>query len=91
LGKRLRNSSWGRFQPQADDIEAQKEGLLPSLVKKAGELGLLSGDITEEDGDRMDKVSVLLMMEKMSQGGDPSWWPTLSYRHWISSHHLFRK
>jgi len=60
----------GEVQPQADDIEAQKEGLLPSLVKKAGELGLLSGDITEEDGGQgLDKVSVLLMMEKMSQGG----------------------
>ncbi len=60
----------GEIQPLADDIEAQKEGLLPSLVKKAGELGLLSGDITEEDGGQgLDKVSVLLMMEKMSQGG----------------------
>jgi alkylation response protein AidB-like acyl-CoA dehydrogenase len=60
----------GEVQPVADDIEAQKEGLLPSLVKKAGELGLLSGDIEEEyDGQGLDKVSVLLMMEKMSQGG----------------------
>src|SRR5512139_2518887 len=60
----------GEVQPQMDDIETQKEGLLPSLVKKAGELGLLSGDITEEDGGQgLDKVSVLLMMEKMSQGG----------------------
>src|SRR3990170_1181136 len=60
----------GEVQPVADDIEAQKEGLLPSLVKKAGELGLLSGDITEEyEGQGLDKVSVLLMMEKLSQGG----------------------
>jgi len=60
----------GEVQPLADDIEAQKEGLLPSLVKKAGELGLLSGDITEEyGGQELDKVSVLLMMEKLSQGG----------------------
>ncbi|MGD0915712.1 MAG: acyl-CoA dehydrogenase family protein [Thermodesulfobacteriota bacterium] len=60
----------GEVQPQIDDIEAQKEGLLPSLVKKAGELGLLSGDITEEyGGQQLDKVSVLLMAEKLSQGG----------------------
>ena len=60
----------GEVQPQADDIEAQKEGLLPSLLKKAGELGLLSGDIEEEYGGQgLDKVSVLLMMEKMTQGG----------------------
>jgi alkylation response protein AidB-like acyl-CoA dehydrogenase len=60
----------GEVQPQVDDIEAQKEGLLPSLVKKAGELGLLSGDITEEYGGQdLDKVSVILLMEKLSQGG----------------------
>ena len=60
----------GEVQPLAEDIEAQKEGLLPSLVKKAGELGFLSGDITEEyGGQELDKVSVLLMMEKLSQAG----------------------
>jgi len=60
----------GEVQPQMEDIEAQKEGLLPSLVKKAGELGFLAGDITEEyGGQELDKVSVLLMMEKLSQGG----------------------
>jgi alkylation response protein AidB-like acyl-CoA dehydrogenase len=60
----------GEVQPVVDDIEAQKEGLLPNLVRKAGELGLLSGDIEEEyEGQGLDKVSVLLMMEKMSQGG----------------------
>src|SRR5512143_2120929 len=63
----------GEVQPQVDDIEAQKEGLLPNLIKKAGELGLLSGDITEEDGGQgLDKVSVLLMMEKLAQGGGGS-------------------
>jgi len=60
----------GEVQPVLDDIEAQKEGLLPSLVKKAGELGFLSGDIEEEyEGQGLDKVSVLLMMEKLSHGG----------------------
>jgi alkylation response protein AidB-like acyl-CoA dehydrogenase len=60
----------GEVQPVIDDIEAQKEGLLPSLVKKAGELGLLSGDIAEDyEGQGLDKVSVLLLMEKLSQGG----------------------
>ncbi len=60
----------GEVQPQMDDIELQKEGLLPSLVKKAGELGFLSGDITEEyGGQELDKVSVMLLMEKLSQGG----------------------
>ena len=60
----------GEIQPLSEEIEAQKEGLLPSLVKKAGELGFLSGDIPEEyGGEGLDKVSSLLMMEKLSQGG----------------------
>ena len=60
----------GEVQPQMDDIEAQKEGLLPSLMKKAGELGLLSGDIAEEYGGQgLDEVSVILLMESLSQGG----------------------
>src|SRR4030043_433112 len=60
----------GEVQPQLEDIEAQKEGLLPGLVKKAGELGFLSGDIGEEyGGQQLDKVSVVLMVEKLSQGG----------------------
>jgi alkylation response protein AidB-like acyl-CoA dehydrogenase len=60
----------GEVQPVMEEIEAQKEGLLPSLVKKAGELGFLSGDIEEEYGGQgLDKVSVLLLMEKLSQGG----------------------
>jgi alkylation response protein AidB-like acyl-CoA dehydrogenase len=35
----------GEVQPAADDIEEKKEGLLPGLLKKAGELGFLSADI----------------------------------------------
>src|SRR5512139_1500427 len=73
IGKAATEFVVGEIQPQADDIEVQKEGLLPSLLKKAGELGLLSGDITEEDGGQgLDKVSVLLMMENLSQGGGGS-------------------
>ena len=60
----------GEIEPVNEDIEALKEGLLPSLLRKAGELGFLSGDIAEEyDGQALDKVSVILMMEKLSQGG----------------------
>jgi alkylation response protein AidB-like acyl-CoA dehydrogenase len=60
----------GEIQPLIDDIEAQKEGLLPNLMRKAGELGFLSGDISEEyGGQELDKVSILLMTERLSQGG----------------------
>ena len=60
----------GEIQPANEEIEAQKEGVLPNLVKKAGELGFLSGDISEEyGGQELDQVSVILLMEKLSQGG----------------------
>jgi alkylation response protein AidB-like acyl-CoA dehydrogenase len=60
----------GELIPVADDIEAKKEGLLSSLLKKAGELGFLSADIPEEYGGQdLDKVSSLLVWEKMAQGG----------------------
>jgi alkylation response protein AidB-like acyl-CoA dehydrogenase len=60
----------GAIQPVADDIEAKKEGLVPSLLKKAGELGLLSADMPEEYGGQdLDKVSSLLVWEKMGTGG----------------------
>ena len=60
----------GEVQPVIDDIETQKEGLLPGLLKKAGELGLLSSDIAEEDGGQgLDMVSSILIAEKMAWGG----------------------
>jgi alkylation response protein AidB-like acyl-CoA dehydrogenase len=60
----------GEIQPVADDIEEKKEGLLPNLLRKAGELGFLSADIPEEYGGQdLDKVSSLLVWEKMAQGG----------------------
>src|SRR5512136_910194 len=60
----------GEIQPVAEDIEEKKEGLLISLLKKAGELGFLGADIPEEYGGQdLDKVSSLLVWEKMAQGG----------------------
>ena len=57
-------------QPRMEEIEVQKEGLLPSLLRKAGELGFLSGDVPEEyGGQALDQVSVTLMTEKLTPGG----------------------
>ena len=60
----------GEVQPVADEIEEKKEGLLRSLLKKAGDLGFLSADIPEEYGGQdLDKISSLLLWENMSKGG----------------------
>ncbi len=60
----------GEVLPVTDDIEEKKEGLVPSLLRKAGELGFLSGDISEEYGGQdLDKISVILLMENLSRGG----------------------
>ncbi len=60
----------GEIQPVSEDIEEKKEGLLLGLLKKAGELGFLSADIPEEYGGQdLDKVSSLLLWEKMAQAG----------------------
>ncbi len=60
----------GEIHPVSEEIEEKKEGLLVNLLKKAGELGFLSADIPEEYGGQdLDKVSSLLLWEKMAQAG----------------------
>src|SRR4030043_2428237 len=60
----------GEILSVVDDLEEKKEGLLSSLLKKAGGLGFLSADIPEEYGGQdLDKVSSLLLWEKMAQAG----------------------
>ncbi len=53
--------------PQIPDLEVHKEGLLPQLLKKAGEIGLLGGGVPEEyGGAALDKVSSVQLAEKLS-------------------------
>src|SRR6202030_568224 len=53
--------------PHVKNLEAKKPGLLPELVKKAGELGLLSGGIPGEYGGAgLDKIATTVLTEKLS-------------------------
>jgi len=56
--------------PVAKDLEAKKPGLMPELVKKAAELGLMSGGTPEEYGGAgLDKVATTILTEKISMYG----------------------
>jgi alkylation response protein AidB-like acyl-CoA dehydrogenase len=53
--------------PLVKDLEAKKPGLMPQLVKKAAELGLMSGGTPEEYGGAgLDKVATTVLTEKIS-------------------------
>jgi alkylation response protein AidB-like acyl-CoA dehydrogenase len=53
--------------PLVPDLEKHKEGLMPSLLKKAGEIGLLGAGIPETyGGSELDKVAATVLTEKIS-------------------------
>jgi alkylation response protein AidB-like acyl-CoA dehydrogenase len=53
--------------PLMDRIQKKEEGLMPSLLKKAGEQGLLMADIPEKyDGLELDKVTSMILTEGSS-------------------------
>jgi alkylation response protein AidB-like acyl-CoA dehydrogenase len=56
--------------PRFEDIESQKDGLLPELIRKAGGLGLSMVDVPEKyDGLELSKKTSLLITEKIFLGG----------------------
>jgi butyryl-CoA dehydrogenase len=53
--------------PLAHDLEDKKPGLMATLMKKAGDLGLLGGGVPEVfGGTGLDKISSTLLAEKLS-------------------------
>jgi butyryl-CoA dehydrogenase len=53
--------------PVAHDLEQHKPGLMPHLMKKAGELGLLGGGVPEAyGGSGLDKISSTMLSEKLA-------------------------
>ena len=56
--------------PLANELEQHKEGLMVSLLKKAGPLGLLGGGVPEVyGGSGLDKISGTVLAEKLSGYG----------------------
>jgi alkylation response protein AidB-like acyl-CoA dehydrogenase len=53
--------------PFIKDLENKKPGLMPELVKKGGEVGLMGGGVPEEYGGAgLDKISTTVLTEKLS-------------------------
>jgi alkylation response protein AidB-like acyl-CoA dehydrogenase len=53
--------------PLVKDLENKKPGLMPQLVRKAAEVGLVSGGIPEEFGGAgLDKIATTVLTEKLS-------------------------
>ncbi|MGB7280793.1 MAG: acyl-CoA dehydrogenase family protein, partial [Candidatus Acidiferrum sp.] len=56
--------------PLVKDLENKKPGLMPELMKKAGEVGLLGGGIPEQYGGAgLDKIATTVLTEKLSMYG----------------------
>src|ERR1700732_2798378 len=53
--------------PLVKDLENKKSGLMASLVKKGGEVGLMGGGVPEEYGGAgLDKIATTVLTEKLS-------------------------
>ncbi|SPF38241.1 putative acyl-CoA dehydrogenase [Syntrophobacter sp. SbD1] len=59
-----------KILPVMDELESQKEGLLGSLMREAGELGILGAEVPSEyDGTELDKICSTIIAEEMGRAG----------------------
>ena len=70
IARAARRFSVDEILPKVAQIESKKSGLVPELLRKAGELGLLMVDIpTEYGGLGLDKTTSMLIAEQFSVVG----------------------
>ena len=70
MAKMVKDFLTNEVLPKNDEIEVQAEGVVPELMRAAGELGLLSVDIPEAYGGmELDKVSTVIVTENISGQG----------------------
>lgn len=70
IAKTTRDFVMGEVSPNANEIEKKNIDVLTSLLRKAGELGLLAFDIPEKyEGLGLDKVCSMLVAENLAPGG----------------------
>jgi len=66
LGRTVEEFIAKEILPHIAELEKHKEGLMPELVRKAGEIGLLGAGIPEEyGGAALDKISMAILSEKL--------------------------
>ena len=69
IGKAAEEFAVGELAPRRDELRELNPELVRDLLMKAGELGLISTDIPETyGGSELDKVSSVLVTERISQG-----------------------
>jgi alkylation response protein AidB-like acyl-CoA dehydrogenase len=67
LGKTIEEFVAKEIVPNIPELEKHKPGLMPQMVRKAGEIGLLGAGIPEAyGGAALDKVSMTIVSEKLS-------------------------
>jgi alkylation response protein AidB-like acyl-CoA dehydrogenase len=70
IARQARRFSDDEIVPRIAQIESKKSGLVPDLLRKAGELGLLMVDIPAEYGGLgLDKTTSMLIAEQFSVVG----------------------